>query len=103
MHCQIKQEICKAKQLTDAARDRKVDDAIAASDVVIADLSSLFATINKEAESKVFLLPDDPEYEKRLDAYRSKMAEGKSTTLMKKDGDWMPGEWRAWTSRSEDF
>eukprot|EP00435_Cladocopium_sp_Y103_P066192 s221_g28.t1 len=76
-----------AKQLTDAARDRKVDDAIAASDVVIADLSSLFATINKEAGSKVFLLPDDPEYEKRLDAYRSKMAEGKSTTLMKKDGD----------------
>lgn len=85
MHCQILWD--KAKQLTDAARDRKVDDAIAASDVIIADLSSLFTTINKEAGSKVFLLPDDPEYEKRSDAYRSKMAEGKSTTLMKKDGD----------------
>lgn len=32
----------KVKLLTDAARDRKVDDAIAASDVVIADLSQLF-------------------------------------------------------------
>lgn len=38
-----------AKLLTDAARDRKVEDAIAASDVIIADLSSLFTTINKEA------------------------------------------------------
>ena len=78
----------KAKLLTDAARDRKVDEAIAASDVVIADLSQLFSTINQEAGSKVFLLPDDPEYEKRSDAYRSKMAEGKSKSLMKKDGDW---------------
>ena len=50
---------------------------------------SLFATINQQAGSKVFLLPDDPAYEKRLDAYRSKMAEGKAMTLMKKDGDWV--------------
>lgn len=41
----------------------------------------------QQAGSKVFLLPDDPEYEKRSDAYRRKMAEGKSKNLMKQDGE----------------
>ncbi|CAK9044716.1 unnamed protein product [Durusdinium trenchii] len=74
-----------AKALTAAARDRQVDEAVAASDVLIADLSSLFTSVNKEAGSKVFLLPNDPDYETRLDAYRSRMAEGKTKNLMKTD------------------
>ena len=41
----------------------------------------------EEAERKVFILPDEPEYEKRLDAYRRRMAEGKSKNLMRKDGE----------------
>ena len=35
------------------------DSAIAAGDQLIEDLSQLFATVNKEAEAKVFLLPKD--------------------------------------------
>ncbi|CAJ1403279.1 unnamed protein product [Effrenium voratum] len=75
------------QKMVEAASARQGDSAIAAGDQLIEDLSQLFATVNKEAEAKVFLLPKDPEYDKRLDAYRSKMAEGKQKNLMRKDVD----------------
>ncbi|CAE7198891.1 unnamed protein product [Symbiodinium pilosum] len=76
-----------ARKLQAAARDQRTNEAIAASDAVVKDLSDLFTSVNKEAGKAVFLLPTDAGYDSRSEAYRKRMAEGKQKNLMRKDGE----------------